>query len=247
MMTLTSRGLMLAGCALALLACADADTEADMQTVDEAVAVETVEGQAATLDAEVAKEISAADALREDQDISTLPAGRYEDEDGHAYIAFSYSHQGFSNPILRFNGDAFEAVMELNPDAPTETTLSVEIDPAMIDSGVSVFNEHLVSGDMFDVANHPDITFTTTSLSMDGPTSGVLLGDLTMKGITKPVALDVTLNKVGQHFRSGNPMFGVSATGRIKRSEWDLGYAAPAVGDDVDLMIEVEFQKSGEE
>ena len=251
MITYTSKALTFAGCALALLACADADTEVDAQRVDGVAAdgeatVEAVDGQSATLDAGVAEEISAAEALSEDQDISTLPAGRYEDEDGHAYIAFSYSHQGFSNPILRFNGDAFEAVMELDPDAPTESTLSVAIDPSMIDSGVAVFNEHLVSADMFDVASYPDITFTTTSLSMDSPTEGVLLGDLTMKGITKPVALDVTLNKVGEHFRSGNPMFGVSATGRIKRSEWDLGYAAPAVGDDVELMIEVEFQKAEE-
>jgi len=67
-----------------------------------------------------------------------------------------------------------------------------------------------------------------------------------MKGITKPVTLDVVLNKVGQHFRSKKPIFGISATGNIKRSDWDLGLYTPHVGDDVDITIEIEFVKEGE-
>ena len=195
---------------------------------------------------ELATAAAAGAELREDQDVTTLPGGRYVDEDGHAYIAFSYSHQGFSNPILRFNGDAFEAVMDLVPGEPTQSTLMVDLDPSMIDSGVGVFDDHLRSADFFDVANHPEASFTSTSLSMDSPTTGTLLGDLTLKGVTKPVALDVTLNKVGEHFRSGTPMFGISAQGRIKRSDWDLGLYAPNVGDEVTLDIQVEFQKADE-
>ena len=64
-----------------------------------------------------------------------------------------------------------------------------------------------------------------------------------MKGITKPVKLDVTLNKVGENFRSKKPMMGISAKTRIKRSEWDLGKYTPLVGDDVDIKIEIEFIK----
>ena len=64
-----------------------------------------------------------------------------------------------------------------------------------------------------------------------------------MKGITKPVVLDVTLNKVGENFRSKKPMIGISAKTRIKRSDWDLGKYTPLVGDDVDISIEVEFIK----
>jgi len=231
------------GAALLLAACSDAAVDEAANDVD----ANSVDAMAASTETMVDTAVAdVVEAVSSEQDISTLPAGRYTDEDGHAYIAFSYDHQGYSYPILRFNGDAFEADMMLDPETPTNSTLSVDIDPSMIDSGVARFNEHLVSGDMFDVKTHPGISFATTSLSMDSPTTGVLLGDLTMKGVTNPLALDVTLNKVGEHFRNGNPMFGVSARGKLMRSEWDLGYAAPNVGDEVDLMIEVEFQKAEE-
>ena len=237
------RVLALMGAAALIAACGDAG---EVETAEVSDAVEAAAGGEVDTGEELELAImEAADAeLSDEQNIALAPAGEYVDEDGHAYIAFAYSHQGYSNPILRFNGDAFEARMNLVPDNPTASTLSVDIDPSQIDSGVDAFDEHLVSADMFDVATHPDIRFETTSLSMDSGTSGTLVGDLTMKGITKPVVLDVTLNKVGENFRSGRPMFGVSATGKIKRSEWDLGYATPFVGDDVDLMVEVEFQKA---
>ena len=176
------------------------------------------------------------------QDISTLPAGLYLSEDTHAYIAFSYDHQGFSNPILRWS--EFDAELDLVPSDPTASTLRVAIDPAAIDSGVEEFNDHLRSEDFFHVDEHPEITFTSTSLSMDSPTTGTLQGDLSMKGVTKPIALDVTLNKVGENFRTKVPMFGISATGALRRSDYDLGLYAPMVGDEVELMIEVEFQKA---
>ena len=227
------RNILLAAAAL-LAACADAEVETATS--------ETVEADLPEIREEAREAV--AQPLEASEDISTLPAGLYTDEDGHAYIAFSYSHQGFSYPVLRFNGDAFEARMMLDPADPAGSTLDVDIDPSLIDSGVADFDAHLVSEDFFDVATHPEIGFTATSLSMDGPTSGSMVGDLTMKGITKPVALDVTLNKVGEHFRTQNPMFGVSARGSILRSDWDLGLYAPMVGDEVDLVIEVEFQKA---
>jgi len=222
--------------ALILTACGEAETAVENVEANADAAVETLAGTAEEVVAE----------LSEDLDISTMPAGTYSDEDGHAYIAFSYSHQGYSNPILRFNGDAFEAVMNLDPANPTASTVTVDIDPSMIDSGVADFDEHLVGSDMFDVANHPNIKFTSTSLSMDSPTTGTLVGDLTMKGVSKAVVLDVTLNKVGEHFRSGAKMVGVSASGKLNRSEWGLGYATPFVGDEVDLLLELEFQKASD-
>jgi len=69
------------------------------------------------------------------------------------------------------------------------------------------------------------------------------VGDLTMKGITKPVTLNVTANKVGTS-RGGDPMFGISATTRILRSDWDLGKYTPIVGDEVDISIEIEFVRA---
>ena len=176
--------------------------------------------------------------------ISDAPAGIYKSEASHAYITFQYLHQGFTRPTLRWN--EFEATVNLDPENPTDSTLSVTIEADSIDSGVAKFDEYLVSPDFFDVDNHPEITFVSKNLSQGLTGRGKLTGDLTMKGITKPVTLDVTLNKVGNHFRSKKPMMGISATGKLKRSDWDLGLYTPNVGDDVDISIEVEFIKDGE-
>ncbi len=173
--------------------------------------------------------------------ISEAPAGIYKSEETHAYITFQYLHQGYARPTLRWND--FEATIDLKPNNPTDSTLSVTIDAASIDSGVDKFDEHLVSSDFFDVDNHPKITFESKELSQNLTGQGKLTGNLTMKGITKPVTLDVKLNKVGQHFQSKKPIIGISASTQIKRSDWDLGLYTPLVGDEVEISIEVEFIK----
>lgn len=227
--------LLLAGCGGTE---ADADAGADAPRAS--AAVQDAEPQAEPLTPEEVQADTEMDA--EDNPLAALPAGDYVLEKTHAYLTFSYSHGGFSNPILRFQD--FDATATVNPDAPEESSLRVTIDPASIDSAVEAFDEHLKSPDMFDVAAHPEITFVSTGLQMEGSDSGTLTGDLTMKGITKPITLDVVLNGAGEN-RDGEPAFGISATGQLDRSEWDLGYAAPFVGTDVDLRIEAEFQMKG--
>jgi len=178
-------------------------------------------------------------ALTPDKMISEIPSGTYKSESGHAYIAFTYSHQGYSNPIVRWG--KFDATLMLDNEAPTNSTLSVNIDPKSVDTGVPKFDEHLLSADFFDVANHPNITFTSTSLKQMAGDKGTVTGDLMMNGVTKPITLDVTLNKVGKNFRSSVPMFGISATGALKRSDWGIDKYTP-MAEDVKLKIEVEFQ-----
>ena len=69
-----------------------------------------------------------------------------------------------------------------------------------------------------------------------------MTGDLTMMGVTKPVSLDVTFNKAGFNGRSNSHKLGFSARGDLLRSDWNLGKYAPAVSDNVELMIEVEYE-----
>lgn len=176
---------------------------------------------------------------QETPDITTLSSGEYVMDKTHGYVTFSYSHLGFSNPILRF--DDVDAMVTLDAKKPTASTLSVEIDPASINTGIEKFDTHLQGGDFFDVENHPGISFTSTAIDLE---AGTLTGDLTIKGITKPVTLDVMLNGAGKHPFSGKETFGITAIGTVDRTEWGLSYAAPAVSADVDLLIEAEFQKA---
>lgn len=220
-----------------LIACTQA--ESAVESAAEMTKVAT--SQAADKAAEVAKDtMAAAKPSAPGVDISAAPSGSYIAEATHAYIAFSYSHQGYSNPILRWS--KFDGKLELDSENPENSTLMVEIPTASIDSGVPKFDEHLVSADFFDAENHPTITFKSTDMKQLYTGTGKVTGDLTIKGVTKPITLDVTLNKVGKHFRNGKDMFGISATGNLKRSEHGVDKYAP-MGDDVKLMIEVEFQK----
>ncbi len=221
--------LLLAGCTAA------ENTAAQAADAAKAAASTTVAATAA----KAGDAMAAAKSALPGVDISTAPAGVYVSEKSHAYITFQYLHQGYARPTLRWND--FEARIELDSDNPENSVLTVDINAASIDSGVEKFDEHLVSADFFDVANHPVITFTSTALKQSLTGSGTVTGDLTMKGISKPVTLDVTLNKVGENFRSKKPMLGISAKTQIKRSEWDLGKYTPLVGDEVDIIIEVEF------
>lgn len=174
-------------------------------------------------------------------DLSALPSGTYKSEQGHAYVAFTYSHQGYTKPILRW-GET-NATVVFDNETPENSTLDVSIPVASIDSGVEAFDEHLVSADFFDAANHPVITFKSTDIKEAFMGGGSVTGDLTIRGITKSVTFKGQVNKVGKNFRSGVDMFGISAKAHVKRSDFGVDLYAPNVGDDVKIVVEVEFQK----
>ena len=176
--------------------------------------------------------------------LSDAPSGTYALEKTHAYVAISYSHQGFSRPILLFRD--FDATLEFNAEKLAASALTVNIDPDSIDSGVDEFDEHLVGADMFDVDKFPEAAFVATNIREIGNGSFKIDGELTLKGVTKALTLDARFNKGGVHFKLNKPHLGFSATAVLKRSEWDLGYAVPFVGDDVAITIEVEFMKEAD-
>lgn len=172
--------------------------------------------------------------------IADAPSGVYKSESGHAYIAMSYDHQGYARPILRWG--AFDATVNVDSENPENSSLSVVIDVASIDSGVDVFDQHLQAEQFFNVAKYPTINFTSTSMEQLVQGRGKVTGDLTIKDITKPVTLDVTLNKVGKHFSSKKDIFGISAKTIIRRDDFGVGLYN-IVGQEVEVQIEVEFLK----
>ena len=206
-------------------------------------ATETAKTEAAEIGQTIAKASTkvASEVEVRGADLSELPAGTYKSEQGHAYVAFKYSHQGFSNPILRWGKT--DATVVFDQENPENSTLTVRLPTKDIDSGVPKFDEHLMSEAFFDTANHPDITFVSTNIDQIRDGYGTLTGELTIKGVTKPFTLTGKVNKVGKNFRSGVDMFGVSATGKLKRADFGVDKYLP-VGSDVEIMVEVEFQKA---
>lgn len=229
----------------ALLGCAEAEQSieaAKNQVQDATSAAVTTATDKAKQTVETAVETATSKMENPGADLSDLPAGTYKSEQGHAYVAFTYWHQGYTKPILRWRET--NATIVFDSENPENSTLDVMIPVASIDSGVDKFDEHLVSADFFDADTYPTITFKSTNVQRALLGSGSVTGDMTIKGITKPVTFKGKVNKIGKNFRSGVDMFGVSATANVKRSDFGVDKYAPNVGDDVEIMIEVEFQKA---
>ncbi len=171
-----------------------------------------------------------------------IPSGEYGADKAHAYLNFSYLHQGYSRPVLGF--DAFDVRLTLDVDDPIKSKVFVNINPASIDAGTELFKSHLLSSRWFDVEKYPEIRFVSTSVeSTADPKKWKLNGDLTIKGVTKPVTLDATLNRAGNGWWTNKPMLGFSATATIKRSAFGMGEYVPQISDDVNVMIELELDK----
>ena len=172
-------------------------------------------------------------------DLSEVPSGTYTLDRAHGYINFSYLHLGFSRPIIGFK--RFTVDLQLDAKDVTNSKITVAIDPASIDSRVEIFDDYLRSDKFFNIEEFPKISFVATAIEMTAGTSATVTGDLTIKAITKPVSLEVTINRAGVRPRSKKTVVGISAAGTLLRSEWGLGQFAPDVGDKVTLNIQVEL------
>ena len=177
-------------------------------------------------------------------DLSTVPSGEYGLDDHHAYISFTYSHIGFSTPHVGFR--KFDANLTLDSAKPENSTIEVVIDTTSVDSRVEEFNGHLRGSNFFDTDNYPQATFRSTRIAANEDGTFDVTGDLTIKGITKSVTLDATLNKAAMHPMRNIPTVGFSAETQILRSDFGMDRAVPAVGDEVTIYITVEMpQKTG--
>lgn len=173
---------------------------------------------------------------------SNIAPGKYVLEENHAYLSFSYSHLGLSNPQIQFT--EFDAELELNGNNMSESVVSITIDASSIDTAVPALDEELRGDEFFDVANNPYITFETTSYEETSENTGKLSGNLAVMGIAKPVTLDVTINSASMNAMNRREMIGVSATGTVNRSDFGLTAYAPAVGDELSLNVQAEFEKA---
>lgn len=172
-------------------------------------------------------------------DPGATPSGVYTPDPMHRHLYFSYLHQGYSASWVRWRD--WTAELNWNAEQPDKSSVKVTIDAAKIDTGFDVFDGHMKSEKWFDVAKHPTITFASTAVKRKGDNKGVIVGDLTIKGLTKPVTLDVTFNKGAFEERAKAPKLGFSGKAVLQRSDWGLDALIPFVGDEVTVIIEAEF------
>jgi polyisoprenoid-binding protein YceI len=169
-------------------------------------------------------------------DPAAAPAGTWTIDKRHTSVTMKVRHFGASKYTFRFAQGAVDASYDYNPAKPLDTKISVTIDAASVDTGLPDFNKEIgTDPKFFNAAQYPKITFVSTKVE-----PGKLTGDLTFRGVTKPVTLDVVYDGYAKT-PFGSQIMGFSATGKIKRSDFGFTHLVPMVGDDVDLLIEVEF------
>jgi len=162
----------------------------------------------------------------------------YKIDPNHTDVIASWNHFGFSNPIAHFG----QVDGSITYDAKNVGTSKVEvtIPLAGLEANVEKFNEHLRSADFFDAEKFPTITFKSTKVEAAGDKKLRVFGDLTIKGVTKPVVLDTTINKIGDHPMAKRAAAGFDATTTIKRSDFGVDKFVPNVSDNVTIRITTE-------
>ena len=186
------------------------------------------------------KQLSAALAL------VTLAAGSamaapvtYTVDGSHTFPRFSYSHFGYSTQLSSFGKTTGTVVF----DAQAKTgAVDIVIDTTTVNTGFADFNGHIQSEDFLDTAKFPKATFKSTKVVFEGDKPASIEGQLTIKGVTKPVTLTVTSFQAMPHPMMKVPALGANAFVTIKRSEYNAGKYAPYVGDEVRIDIAIEAQ-----
>lgn len=172
------------------------------------------------------------------QDPAAAPAGAYEIDTRHTSVIIKIDHLGFSNYAMRFN--EANATYSYDPADPLATRITATVNPASVDTGMPAFNEEIAGPRILNAAEHPEITFVSTGIRDVQGNRGVVTGDLTFLGVTRPLELNVVFNGGGASMGNVNRM-GFSATGTFKRSDFGHGFMQGMLGDEVEIHIETEF------
>ena len=173
--------------------------------------------------------------------LTSVPAfaATYTLDPQHTQVQFTWNHFGFSNPAAVFG--KIDATLDFDQTDPTQSKVSVTIPLDSVNSNVAKLNEHLDSPDFFDAAKYPNATFKSTKVEKGStPDQLKVTGDLTLHGVTKPVTLDVTVNKVGEHPMRKAPSAGFDATATVKRADFGISKYIPGVSDDIKIHITTE-------
>ncbi|HLX53576.1 MAG TPA: YceI family protein [Aquella sp.] len=156
----------------------------------------------------------------------------------HTSVTWRISHFGFSHPSGKWMVENGEINLDEKNLSNSKVTATIQIDD--VTSGIQKLDQELIGNQFFDATKFPKAVFTSTSVKQKSASKLTVIGDLTMHGVTKPVTLDVTVNKIGTRPIIMRKGAGFSATAKIKRSDFGMKAYLPGLGDVVDLSIEVE-------
>jgi len=162
----------------------------------------------------------------------------YDFDKSHANLAFSYNHLGYSTTEGRFG--SWEGKLLVDKDAPENSSIEFTIDVDSIDTFWAERDAHFKSADFFDVEKFPQVTFKSTKVEQTGENELEVTGDLTIKDITKPATLTVTVTAMGEHPMAKKEAAGFAVSTVVKRSDYGMDMYVPYVGDEVTVTFNAE-------
>ncbi|MEO1138597.1 MAG: YceI family protein [Pseudomonadota bacterium] len=168
---------------------------------------------------------------------------KYALDASHSQVVFSYNHFGYSTTYNMFSG--FEGEIMFDEGDPANSSVSVSMPVKSLFTGWEARFEHFMAEDFFGATDEDMITFASTGIEVTGDKTANITGDLTINGVTKPVTLEATMTQKAPHpLKEGQEWMGFDATTQVKRSDFDLGKFAPAVSDEMDVVISIEAGKA---
>lgn len=168
---------------------------------------------------------------------SQAAAEHFTIDDKHSYVQWHINHLGFSNQ----SGKWFvTGSVVLDKEKPELSKVDISIDMASIITGIPELDTHLKAPQFFDVAKFPKATFVSNKVDVLTSNTAKVQGLLTLRGVSKPVTLMVTLNKEGKNPISDKYSVGFNATTKLKRSDFGMNALLPSLGDEVDIQISAE-------
>ncbi|MGP4120329.1 YceI family protein [Psychrobacter aquimaris] len=169
---------------------------------------------------------------------AALPS-QWQLDNSHTRVGFSVNHLGFSTTMGHFND--VKGVVNYDVKVPSKTNMNFTIATDSIDTNWDARDEHLRKAEFFNVAKYPTMSFKSTNVKFINPQQAKVTGDFTMLGQTKPLTLDVTLNKIANSPLTKEPVIGFRATGNIDRTAYGMTAFADGITTNVPIQIDGEL------
>lgn len=164
----------------------------------------------------------------------------YKVDKAHSKLGFEISHMMVSEVDGTFN--SFDATITTTKEDFSDASVELTADVNTVDTNNEGRDKHLKSADFFDAAQFGTLTFKSKSFTKTGDKTYKVAGDLTMRGVTKPVTLEATLTGSVVDPRSQKKVVGFKVSGTVKRSDFGVGSTNPGLGDEVTLNAKTEFK-----
>jgi polyisoprenoid-binding protein YceI len=186
--------------------------------------------------------LSAAPPPAVSNDPATVAAGTYKVEQNHTRVQFTVSHLGFTDWWGDFTG--VSGSLALDPARLGASRVDIAIPVASVSTTNATLDGELRSADWFDAARYPTIRFVSTRVVRTGPSTATIHGNLTLHGVTRPIALDARFVGAGRNPLSKAYTIGFNATATIRRSDYGVKMDLPLVGDETGIRISAAFEKA---